>query len=190
MRSTEYAVEADRASTAESADDALIARASRGDRDAFARLIEPRAQRLFSTARAILGNEADARDAAQDALIAAWVHLPRLRDPDRFDVWLNRTLANKCRDAHRKRSRVREIDLESTNLVDPHDPEATQVGLAPAMSAFERLSIDDRHVLVLHYLYDMPVALIACEQGIPTGTVKSRLWTARRRLQQAMEAER
>lgn len=190
MRSTEYVVDADRALAADPAEASLIARASRGDRDAFARLIEPRAQRLLSTARAILGNEADARDAAQDALLAAWVHLPRLRDLDRFDTWLNRTLVNKCRDAHRKRSRVHEIDLEGTTLVDRDDPESTQVGLAPAMSAFDRLSIDDRHILVLHYLHDLPVAQIACEQKIPIGTVKSRLWSARRRLQQALEAER
>jgi hypothetical protein len=55
-------------------------RAQRGEHDAFARLIEPRAGRMLRTARSILGNETDAYEAAQEALIAAWVDLPGLRD--------------------------------------------------------------------------------------------------------------
>ena len=54
--------------------------AARGDRHAFEQLVESRLDRIFRTACAILGNEADASDATQDAFIAAWVQLPRLRD--------------------------------------------------------------------------------------------------------------
>ena len=78
-------------------EDALVALARQGDRDAFARLIGPRTDRVLRTARAILGNEAEAHDAAQTALLSAWVHLPGLRDVDRFDVWINRILRNACR---------------------------------------------------------------------------------------------
>jgi len=171
-----------------SADDALVARARRGDRDAFALLVEPRALRLLRTACAILGNETDAYEAAQEALIVAWVKLPALRDADRFDAWLNRTLVNKCRDALRRRKRVREIDISGSNLTVPDTAEAHAVR-ATVLSAFDRLSVDDRHILVLHHLHDLPLARIASHLDIPIGTAKSRLWSARRALERALEAE-
>src|SRR3546814_10901045 len=82
-------------------------------------LIEPRAANLLHTARAILGDNWDAYEAAQETLIAAWVQLPTLRDADRFDAWLTRTLVNRCRDALRKRKRGREIDLSETEIAGP-----------------------------------------------------------------------
>jgi RNA polymerase sigma-70 factor (ECF subfamily) len=177
------------AQVAGNGDDALVARARRGEHDAFARLIEPRAGRMLRTARAILGNETDAYEAAQEALIAAWVQLPGLHDADRFDAWLNRTLVNKCRDALRKRRRVREIDLGDADFGIPDTTEA-RVAEAAVIAAFDRLSIEERHMLVLHHLDDLPLAQMACQLGIPIGTAKSRLWTARRHLEQALEAER
>jgi RNA polymerase sigma-70 factor (ECF subfamily) len=171
-----------------SRDDGLVARARKGDRDAFALLIEPRATRLLRTARAILGNEADAWEAAQETLIAAWIRLPALRDADRFDAWLNRTLVNKCRDALRRRKRVREIDIGGAGLTVSDGSEA-QADQAAVLAAFDRLSVDDRHLLVLHHLHDLPLAQIAVQLGIPIGTAKSRLWSARRALERALEAE-
>ena len=167
----------------------LVARARGGDRDAFAQLIETRTVRLLRTARALLGNEADACEAAQEALIAAWVRLPGLRDIDRFDAWLNQTLANKCRDALRRRRRVREIDVEDIEIAGP-DHAAEQGEQASILAAFDRLSVDERRILVMHHLHDLSLAAIAGELAIPEGTAKSRLWSARRHLEQALEAER
>lgn len=178
------------ASVATSDDDQLVVRAKRGEHDAFARLIEPRAGRLLRTARAILGNETDAYEASQEALIAAWVQMPALRDADRFDAWLNRTLVNKCRDALRKRRRVREIDLSATDDLAVDDTTQARMAEVTVAAAFDHLSVDERHILVLHHLNDMPVAQIACQLGIPIGTAKSRLWSARRHLERVLEAER
>lgn len=170
-------------------DDALIERARHGDRDAFAQLIEPRALRLLRTARAILGNEADAYESAQEALVSAWIHLPGLRRADRFDAWLNRTLANKCRDELRRRRRSAEIDLTGTD-VPAADVADTSIAHASVSAAFERLTVDERHILVLHHLQDLPLAQVAGQLGVPVGTAKSRLWSARRALERALEAER
>jgi len=171
-----------------SEDDSLVARARRGDREAFALLIEPRTLRLLRTARVIVGNEADAYEAAQEALIAAWVRLPSLRDADRFDAWLNRTLVNKCRDALRRRKRVREIDISGSGLAVP-DTADEHAAQASVLAAFDQLSVDERHILVLHHLYDLPLTRIAVHLDIPIGTAKSRLWSARRALERALEAE-
>jgi RNA polymerase sigma-70 factor (ECF subfamily) len=172
--------------TADLRDAALIERAQDGDRDAFAQLIEPRAHSLLRTARAILGNEADAYESAQEAFIAAWINLPGLRRADRFDAWLNRTLANKCRDSLRRRARSREIELSAAEVegADSADASLTHVSV---LAAFERLSVDERHILVIHHLQDLPLAQVAAQLGIPVGTAKSRLWSARRALERALE---
>src|SRR5436190_23874784 len=84
------------------ADDILITRAARGDADAFGLLMADRLPGLLRLARTIVRNEADARDATQDAFVSAWQNLPRLRDERRFNAWLNTILANRCRDLLRR----------------------------------------------------------------------------------------
>lgn len=143
---------------------------------------------------AILGNRADADDAIQDALTSIWIGLPKLRDADRFGVWADRIVVNACRLVLRRRVRSRarhvrvdEIDAErdeARESVDEH------IGRRIALSsAFERLGADDRAILTLHHLDGRPLAEIAAVLGIPSGTVKSRLHTARRSLERAMAAE-
>ena len=85
----------------------LVERAQAGDPDAFTLLIEARLDRMYRLALAILGHEADARDAMQETMTAMWRDLPTLRDPTRFDVWSDRILVNACRLALRRRARSR-----------------------------------------------------------------------------------
>lgn len=169
-------------------DTALLARAGAGDTEAFAVLLAPRLDRLLRTARAILNNEADARDATQEACLSAWTDLARLRDDARFDAWLNRVLLNRCRDVLRRRSRSRESVLEGIDLPDPApSPDAATSGV---MAAFDRLSLAHRQILVLHHLHDRPLAEVSRLLGIPVGTAKSRLHAARRALERALETQR
>jgi RNA polymerase sigma-70 factor, ECF subfamily len=169
----------------------LVRAAARGDALAFERLLVTRADNAFRIAKAMLGDESDARDATQDAFVAAWRELPRLRDPEHFDAWLRRILVNACRAQIRARRRVHEIALDAT--VDPAAP-------GPALSeqldatdmlarAFDRLDGDKRALLVLHHLDHAPIAEIATSLGIPAGTVKWRLHDAREALQRALVAE-
>lgn len=169
-------------------DDALVIRARKGDRDAFSLLIEPRTERVVRSARVILGNEAEAREAAQEAFVSTWVNLPSLRDVRRFDAWLNRVLINQCRDVLRRRRRSREIVLDATDAV-VEDPATASLDTAAVIAAFDRISVEDRHILVLHHLHDFPLAEVARQLRIPVGTAKSRLWSARRSLERALEAE-
>ena len=66
----------------DAADDALVARARRGDAEAFGALVATRLPEMLRLARSILRNEADARDATQEAFVSAWLNLPRLRDDE------------------------------------------------------------------------------------------------------------
>ncbi len=73
----------------------LVHRAIDGDVDAFDALVAGRIEQMVRLAMAILGNEADARDATQDALAAIWRELPSLRQPERFAAWADRILINR-----------------------------------------------------------------------------------------------
>lgn len=163
----------------------LLDRARAGDREAFELIVLAKGEPLFRTALAILGNEADARDATQEAFIGAWRALPRLRDVERFDAWLGRILINECRMALRHRRRVREVPMEvSPDSADadfrPRFTEAPDS--ADFDDAFNRLSVEQRAILVLHHLHGYGVGEIAAWLGIPSGTVKWRLSRARKAL--------
>ena len=158
----------------------LLVRARSGDREAFELIVAAKGEPLFRTALAILGNEADARDATQEAFVGAWRGFGRLRDVDRFDAWIGRILINECRMALRHRRRVREVPI-------PDSPsEAPAAAPAPDSTdfdaAFNRLSVDQRSILVLHHLHGYGVREIGAWLGIPTGTVKWRLSRARKAL--------
>ena len=175
----------------------LVEQAQRGDRVAFERLVEPWIEPAFRTALAILGRDADARDATQDALLDAWRNIRSLRDPDRFDAWLGRIHVNACRAIGRRRGRssVREIPLSM--LPDPDEPASRGRGFDEESASldelehvFARLSVEQRTILVLHHLERHPVARIANVLGIPEGTAKWRLHAARAALERALEEER
>jgi RNA polymerase sigma-70 factor (ECF subfamily) len=175
----------------------LLARAARGDAEAFDEVLRPRLPRLYRMAVAVTRSEPDARDAVQEASINAWRELPRLRSPERFDAWLDQILVNACRSLLRRsrRVRVREIGLEPESgeadrrdLGAITDPDATEVDLI--RRAFERLAPDVRSLLVLHYVEERPLADIATVMGSPVGTIKWRLSRARDALDRALEVER
>ena len=106
------------ANAATSADDALVRRARSGDAAAFEALVDTRIDRCYRLAWSILSNDADAADATQDALVAAWRQLPRLRDPAAFDGWLNRIVANAALMARRHRVRLREVSVRPAHPGD------------------------------------------------------------------------
>jgi DNA-directed RNA polymerase specialized sigma24 family protein len=151
----------------------LVDRARAGDVDAFATLVGGRQEAMTRLAYAIVGNRPDADDALQEALVAIWRGLPGLRDGDRFDAWADRILVNSCRLVLRRRGR------RTIREVQPID------GLDGAVAA--RTHDEDG---VLHHLEDRTAAEIATVLEIPAGTVKSRLFTARRALEQALDRER
>jgi RNA polymerase sigma-70 factor (ECF subfamily) len=171
--------------------------AREGDKAAFGSLVASWLDPAFHIALAILGNEADARDATQDAFLSAWKRLRQLRDPERFDAWLYRIVVNSCRALRRGRHRVEVREIHVTSLSGADEPvddpvEATEERVA-SLDAIERawfqLPLAERTILALHHLEHRPVTEIAEVLGIPAGTAKSRLFHARQSLDHALEAE-
>jgi RNA polymerase sigma factor (sigma-70 family) len=163
-------------------DGALIERARMGDADAFDQLARLRIDVIYRTALGILGNHADARDATQDALIAAWKSIASLRDPLRLDGWLHRITINSARMVARKRRAVREIQLTA----EPEPSDSYEIATADFDRAFERLTVDQRALLLAHHLDGLSVRELAEHLSIPEGTVKSRLFAARSALDRAL----
>jgi RNA polymerase sigma-70 factor, ECF subfamily len=181
----------------------LVVRAGRGDSDAFDRLVAARVGSSFRLARAIVGDTGEAEDVTQEAFVAAWRNLPRLRDPERFDAWFGRILVNAARMSVRRRGSRRPVSLMvMTNDNDDdggqswREPGRVDPGLDGVVAgdalqrAIDRLTVDQRTILALHHLEERPVADIAAVLGIPVGTVKWRLHAARAALERSMESER
>jgi RNA polymerase sigma-70 factor (ECF subfamily) len=149
---------------------------------------------VYRLSFAILGDDADARDAAQDTFVTAWRQIGRVRDADRFDAWLQRVAVNAARMTHRARRRrgVREIPSSKVAGVDGLRATANpaEADAATLDAAMRRLPVEQRSILVLHHLDGQPVAALAEILELPVGTVKSRLHTARQALQAAIDAER
>lgn len=82
----------------------LIKRSKKGDKEAFALLMDMHRQMLYNTALLVLHQEDDALDAIQDAILACWENLPTLRKDQYFKTWLVKILLNKCRDIQRSQS--------------------------------------------------------------------------------------
>ena len=146
---------------------------------------------MYRLSFAILGNEADARDAAQESLVAAWRQLRTLRDPERFDAWLQRIVVNAARQVIRSnaRRRIRELPASTVESIAGLPAPSDRDDASVLDAALETLPVDQRSILVLHHLEGRSVAELAEILVIPAGTAKSRLFTARRALAAAIARE-
>ena len=168
----------------------LVEAARGGDREAYVDLIRTRSDRLFSIAQRILRDIDRAEDALQDALVIAWRDLRGLRDPDRFDAWLQRLLINVCI-AQATRERRRTANLRVLPVDGPEAPDdLLSVADRDLLErGFRRLPPEQRAILVLHHYLGFTPSEIAETIGIPAGTARSRLHHAHRAMRAALEAD-
>jgi RNA polymerase sigma-70 factor (ECF subfamily) len=153
----------------------LVARARRGDHDAFEALVDSHYDRLVGIARRILRDAHAAEDAVQDALVHAWRNLRGLRDPARFEAWLGRLLINACRDqVRRARRRPIEVRIETFDRATGDD-QARLADRDALERAFLGLPVDQRAALVLTHYLGYNAAEVADLLNVPQGTVYSRL---------------
>ena len=164
----------------------LLNRASAGDGDSFAILIEPLLDPAFRLAAAMLVDRGAAEDAVQEASIKAWRKLKQLRgDPGSLKPWFLSIVANECRMARRTRwwSLVRMPELQG-------DDRAGAGAMSPDMhSALLRLSPNDRLPLVLFFYLDLPLEEVARTLGISPSAAKSRIYRAAQRLRSDITLE-
>ncbi len=164
----------------------LIDAARQGDSDAFAEVVRRFQDMAVGYAYATLGDWQDAQDAAQEAFIAAWCGLMHLREAAAFPGWFRRIVHSQAN----RRLRVMAPPLVSLEQVGPialaeAEPDDVADRVAAALAA---LPEPQRIVVLLHYMNDYRLGEIAAFLEIPLGTVKSRLYHARKRMKQRMKA--
>jgi RNA polymerase sigma-70 factor (ECF subfamily) len=167
----------------------LVRLAREGDRDAFDLLMTAIVDHMYRIARLILRDFDSAEDAVQEALVRCWRDLPGLRDPDRFDAWLNRLLLHWVTDEARTRRRFTAKVMVLRSEPAQSDGTGAFADRDELARVFDRLSIDHRTVVVLHHYLGMTVDEAATTIGIPVGTAKSRLHYATEALRAALEAD-
>ena len=169
----------------------LVVRATAGDHAAFSELATSAIGGLYRVAYLILRDPEPAKDAVQNALIAAWRDIRGLRDPDRFEAWMHRLTVRACYRVARHERRRSSAEAELLDAYDSLSVDDDQRLLAirdQLERGFSRLSADERAVLVLHYYIDLPLAEAAAVMGVPLGTMKSRLSRATQSLRAAVDA--
>jgi RNA polymerase sigma-70 factor, ECF subfamily len=168
----------------------LVEQAQRGDENAFDALVRATGDRCIGIAYRILRDVDLAEDAVQTAYVNAWRDLRSLREPDRFEAWLHRTLTRACYEEARKSRRfaanIRALPTEASyspdDVLSVLDRDQLDRGI-------RRLSVEQRAVLVFHHYLGLTLAEVADRLDIPIGTAKSRLHHATHALRAALDAD-
>jgi len=184
------------------ADPELLRRAQNGDEAAFGSLMRAHYEPIFRLVYSIVRNEHDARDVCQEVWLAVWKQLPGFRGEAKFTTWLHPIAVRRSVDHLRKRRRWYDRFLPFSNGDDSvaSVPEPVTTEDARSQSEgnerAERLkrvldSLPPKHraVLALREVQGLSYEEIARATGIPSGTVMSRLYHARRLLAQKLKEQ-
>ncbi len=173
----------------------LIERIRGGERELFYELVRPHERAVYLVAYAVLKNEADAEDVAQEAILKAFRSLPDFRGDSRFQHWLVKIALNEARMRYRKRQGEKLQSLDDAPEDQDHVP--LQIPdwreLPPEVldrqevreeiqSAIDALPEKYREVLVLRDIEELSIAETAQVLGLTQATVKVRLFRARLKL--------
>ena len=175
----------------------LVARAQRGDADAYERIVETYQGIAFRVAYLVCGDAAEAEDAAQEGLVKAFRALPRFRPGAPLRPWLLQIVANEARNRRRSAGRRANLALRAAAESRPGDaapsPEAAVLSAEQRdelLAAINELREEERLVVACRYFLDLSEAETAATLGLRPGTVKSRLSRALDHLRVTLEAQR
>jgi RNA polymerase sigma-70 factor (ECF subfamily) len=175
----------------------LVERAAKGDQRAFAELVGRHQRRAGVVAYGIVRNAEDSREVVQDAFVRVWKHLGDFSGQASFSTWLYRIVYNLSIDLLRRRSPGQAVELdERTDLegapsellpyrgeTDPFSSVDRSRLVAAMQKALDQLPAYHRTVIVLREVEGLSYEEIAEATSVPKGTVMSRLFHARRKMQ-------
>jgi RNA polymerase sigma-70 factor (ECF subfamily) len=181
-------------------DHALIERARHGDDEAFGELVLLCRRRVFAAVNRLIARRQDVEDVAQDVFLRLYQSLGQLRTPEAFDFWLYRITTNAVYDYLRKRPRDREIfvsDLEDRQLQAANvsacrqqlrDEQERLRIIEHLDGLLSKLLPADRILLVLREVEGLTMRELSEVYGVREGAIKLRLFRARGRLRQVLNA--
>ncbi len=168
----------------------LVRAAQAGDRDALIALLREIETHVYRTAYYILGNEQDAMDASQEALIRIYTKIGSYEEKALFKTWVQRIVTNICIDKFRKTKptvSIEEHDLSFISSKNVEDEIMTGYLAKDIREAIDKLPEHHRSVVVLRYLQDFSYHEISDSLNLPLNTVKSYLFRARQQLQTLLQ---
>ena len=164
-------------------DDLLIQRAKRGDSVATDALLRLHYDSVRAVCHRIVVNKADAEDATQHALISIVRALPGFDGRAKFSTWVYRIATNAALDEVRRiRRRPTPTDIDATFVLPVADATGAVDAQMDVAQALALLPEEYRTTLVLRHVADLDYEEIAAVQGVPVGTVRSRLARGRAQL--------
>jgi RNA polymerase sigma factor (sigma-70 family) len=165
---------------------AVVQAAQRGDGLAFTELVRSFQDFAVAVAHSILGDFALAEDAAQEAFVDAYHQLSTLREPGAFVAWFRTIIFKHCnRMTRRRKYPTTELDYAdhvASEEPSPHDVLEAQSNELLIRDSIAALPESERTVILLYYMGDQSHIEIAQFMGITSNTVKTRLYSARRRM--------
>jgi RNA polymerase sigma-70 factor (ECF subfamily) len=180
----------------------LVKQAQAGDTEAFDQLVGRFRTRVFGMIYNMVHNEQDAWDLAQDSFVKAWKSIARFRGQSSFYTWIYRIVMNVTIDWLRKKQvksggaefddavQLKEIDPASRTVPKaealPHERMERDEIRARIDAAIAQLSPEHRAVILMKEIEDMQYHEIAESLGCSIGTVMSRLFYARKKLQNSL----
>lgn len=172
-------------------DEELVLLAQQGNENAFTELYERYHKRLEYVAMKLCKNSEDAKDAVQQTFMQVHTSLSSLREPSRFYHWCCKIIHGKCTDMFRKNKDIA-IDVENNAVTNamveerndylPQNSIHFQSDKEVLLSMIEQLPLQQMQVVLLVYFEQMSMHDCAALLDVPEGTVKSRLYTAKKTL--------
>lgn len=168
-------------------DTLLAVRCKLGEADALDELVDRRHAQLSAYVSRLLAGTGNVDEAIQDMWLRILRGLPKLKEPSKLVPWMYRIARLAAMDVLRRRYAARTDPLEAETLPADGDDELLPLRIQELEAALAQLALPEREVVVLYYFEEQPVQDIAEWLGIPPGTVKSRLFRARRQLKNIMD---
>jgi RNA polymerase sigma-70 factor (ECF subfamily) len=183
-------------------DQVLAGRVAAGDKHALKALVRKYNQRLYRTARAILGDESEAEDVVQDAYLIAYRAIGGFRGEAKLSTWLIRIVANEAIARYRKRTRRAAVIplggegaeaaaalAEAPDFEQPEQQAMRAESRRILEKRIDELPDDYRTVVMLRAVEELNVEETAAVLGIPEATVRSRFFRARSLLREAVSRD-
>ncbi len=174
---------------------AVIRRVQRGDANAFEYLVAAYEKNVYNLALRMTGSPEDAEDMAQEAFLKAYSSLGSFRGDSKFSVWLYRIVSNVCLDFLRKQKKTQsfslsmedddgeEAELELPDLSSlPEEELEKKLTREAVRRGLAQLPEDARQILLLREIQGLSYEEIGETLGLEPGTVKSRIFRARKKL--------
>lgn len=169
----------------------LVNEALLGDREAFDRLVERFAAKIFYLVLSVVADYAAAEDLTQETFVQAYVMLPKLREPERFPAWLARIARNRAL-SHLRKKKARPDSLPLDDAAPPLASGPPEEGADAErkrrlLEALRELPEIQRRLVCYKYLERMSLEEIAFLEGTSEASVRNHLYRARKALRRMLE---